>query len=80
MNLLTLYLITIAIKLHILSYFWVSVNNNCRGMSANRKNQKNKPVKDFGNNPFFVKKAQEMKELIQKVGLPKDFKKQARVS
>ena len=49
-------------------------------MSANKKNQKSKPVKDFGNNPFFVKKAEEMKGLIQKVGLPKDFKKQAGMS
>jgi len=49
-------------------------------MSTNKKNKKIKPVKDFGSNPFFVKKAQEMKELIQKVGLPKDFKKQAGMS
>ena len=40
--------------------------------------KKNKPVKDFGNDPFFVKKAQEMKELIRKVGLPEDFKKSSR--
>ncbi len=30
-------------------------------------------VRNYGNDPFFVKKANEMKALIDKVGLPKEF-------
>ena len=30
-------------------------------------------VRNYENDPFFVKKANEMKELIEKVGLPKEF-------
>ena len=30
-------------------------------------------VRDYGNDPYFVKKADDMKALIQKVGLPKQL-------
>jgi len=54
-------------------------------MPASKKNKKttNKKihgiidpsVRNYGNDPYFVKKANEMKELIEKVGLPKEFYK-----
>lgn len=42
-------------------------------MRTDKKGKKNTLAKDFSEDPFFVKKAQAMKDLIQKVGLPKDF-------
>jgi hypothetical protein len=32
-----------------------------------------KKVKDFGNDPFFVEKAKEYKEFLQKHGFPKEL-------
>jgi hypothetical protein len=48
---------------------------------AKKKQDKNKParaknsgkVKDYGNDPFFVKKAEESKEFLEKHGFPKDL-------
>lgn len=33
----------------------------------------NKKVKDYGNDPFFVKKAQESKVFLEKHGFPKEL-------
>ena len=46
-----------------------------------KKSPKNKPVKaknnrkvkDYGNDPFFVKKAEESKAFLEKHGFPKDL-------
>jgi hypothetical protein len=34
-----------------------------------------KDVKDYSNDPYFVKKAQEAKEFLEKVGLPEELLK-----
>ena len=34
-------------------------------------------VRSYANDPFFVKKAEEAREMIKRVGLPGDKKKQA---
>lgn len=35
----------------------------------------NSKVRDYGNDPFFVKKANESKQFLEKHGLPKAFQK-----
>ncbi len=37
----------------------------------------NSSVRDYGNEPFFVKKANDSKEFLQKHGLPKAFQRRS---
>jgi hypothetical protein len=37
----------------------------------------NSTVRDYGNEPFFVKKANDSKEFLEKHGLPKAFHKRS---
>ena len=40
---------------------------------ARIKAAKNQKIRDFGNDPFFVKKAKESKAFFEKSGFPKEF-------
>jgi hypothetical protein len=40
---------------------------------ARIKPTKNRKIRDFGNDPFFVKKAKESKAFLEKSGFPKEL-------
>jgi hypothetical protein len=41
--------------------------------STKPKSSTNRKVKDFGNDPFFLKKAKESKTFLEKNGFPKEL-------
>lgn len=51
----------------------LSVVNKKQSINKSAKAKGKKNVKDYGNDPFFVKKANEAKAFLEKNGFPKEL-------
>lgn len=52
-------------------------NENKHIQKGSSKATVNSTVRDYGNEPFFVKKANDSKQFLEKHGLPKAFQKRS---
>jgi hypothetical protein len=52
-------------------------NENKHIQKAGSKAVVNSTVRDYGNEPFFVKKANDSKQFLEKHGFPKAFQKRS---
>ena len=52
-------------------------NENKHSQKVSSKAVVNSTVRDYGNEPFFVKKANDSRQFLQKNGFPKAFQKRS---
>jgi hypothetical protein len=52
-------------------------NENKHKQKSSSKAVVNSTVRDYGNEPFFVKKANDSKQFLEKHGFPKAFQKRS---